>query len=528
MQGLPGGQRELLDAQSVTGQLLPAGGVFSFLAEHRLVLFPAGMFADLFPSGRGRPSIAADVVASVLVLQALHGLSDRQAAEAVTFDLRWKAACGLAVDGAAFHPTVLTYWRRRLAASEDPDRIFNAVKGVIAETGVLTGKTRRVLDSTVLDDAVATQDTVTQLVAAIRRVARTVPGADVIVAARTGTHDYTKPGKPDIAWDDAEARAALVHGLVGDALAVVAAVTAAGIEPIDEDSTAGRAVALLALIAGQDVEWISDPDDDSGSGGRWQIAWKVAEDRIISTVDPETRHAHKTRQRRQDGFKGHLICEPDTGIITGAKLTQASGEGSHDAEVGAQLLDADDSITGAAQILGDSAYGTGAMVAKLEASGHTNAVKPWPIRRNMPNGFTTDDFTVDHDARTVTCPAGHTVGFTAAKRTASFGELCVGCPLKVLCTNASQGRTIKIGVHDRLQRAHRARWATDPALRAEYRRHRPMVERSIAWMTRGARRLRYLGTAKNDAWWQLRAAAINLRKLTQLGLDTTTTGWALS
>ena len=443
------------------------------------------------------------------------------------FDLRWKAACGLAVDGAAFHPTVLTYWRRRLAASNDPNRIFDAVKDVIAKTGALTGKTRRALDSTVLDDAVATQDTVTQLVAAIRRVARTVPGADVIVAASTSAHDYTKAGKPDIAWDDVDARAALIHALVTDALAVLQALTAADVEPVDQDSTAGRAVALLALTAGQDVEWIPKPDDGNG-GGRWQIARKVVEDRVISAVDPETRHAHKTQHRRQDGFKGHLICEPDTGIITGAKLTKASGEGSHDASVGAELLDADDSITGAAQILGDSAYGTGDMVAKLEASGHTNAVKPWPVRRNMPGGFTTDDFAVDHDAHTVTCPAGHTVGFTPAKRAAKFGQLCTGCPLASLCTKASQGRIVKLGIHDRLQRAHRARWANDLPLRADYRRHRPMVERTIAWMTRGARRLRYLGVTKNNDWWQLRAAAINLRKITQLGLNTATTGWALT
>jgi len=528
MQGLSDGQRELLDAQSVTGHLLPVGSVFALLADHRQALFPAEMFADLFPSGRGRPSITADVVASVLVLQALHGLSDRQAAESVMFDLRWKAACGLAVDRAAFHPTVLTYWRRRLAASQDPNRIFNAVKSVIAKTGALTGKTRRALDSTVLDDAVATQDTITQLVAAIRRVARTVPGADVIVAARTSTHDYSKTGKPDIAWDDAQARAALIHGLVTDALAVLDAVPAPDAEPIEEDSTAGRAVALLALIAGQNVEWIPDVDDAGGGGGRWQIARKVAQDRVISTVDPETRHAHKTQHRRQEGFKGHLICEPDTGMITGAKLTQASGEGSHDAAVGAELLDADDSMTGTEQILGDSAYGTGDMLTKLEASDHTNAVKPWPIRRNVPDGFTTDDFTVDHDAGTVTCPAGNTVGFTAAKRAAVFGKLCTDCPLAALCINASQGRIVKLGIHDQLQWAHRKRWATDQPLRADYRRHRPMVERSIAWMTRGARRLRYVGVRKNDAWWQLRAAAINLRKLTQLGLTTTTTGWALT
>ena len=121
--------------ESIAGHLLVPGSVFAFLAQDRHRLFPAEMFADLFPSGRGRPSIPGEVVASVIVLQTLHGLSDREAADAVTFDLRWKAACGLAIDAAAFHPTTLTYWRRRLAASERPQRIFEAVREVIAQTG---------------------------------------------------------------------------------------------------------------------------------------------------------------------------------------------------------------------------------------------------------------------------------------------------------------------------------------------------------------------------------------------------------
>jgi len=224
-------QRELLDAESVAGHLLPAGSVFGFLAEHRGSLFADELFADLFTSTRGRPSVPADVVATVIVLQTLHGLSDRDAADAVTFDLRWKAACGLPVTAAAFHPTTLTYWRRRLKASERPNRIFDAVKTVIAETGVLAGRNRRALDSTILDDAVATQDTVTQLIAAIRRVRREVPGAAAVIADACTAHDYDDPGKPLIAWDDQTARAALVDALVHDALAVLAALEASDDSP---------------------------------------------------------------------------------------------------------------------------------------------------------------------------------------------------------------------------------------------------------------------------------------------------------
>ena len=182
VQGEAGKQWDLLDVSVVAGHLMPAGSVFAFLAEHRSRLFPDELFADLFPSGRGRPSIPGEVVASVIVLQALHGLTDREAAEAVTFDLRWKAACGYPIDAAGFHPTTLVYWRKRLAASDRPQRIFEVVREVITQTGALAGKQRRALDSTVLDDAVARQDTVTQLIAAIRRVARDVPDAKDLVA----------------------------------------------------------------------------------------------------------------------------------------------------------------------------------------------------------------------------------------------------------------------------------------------------------------------------------------------------------
>jgi transposase-like protein DUF772 len=261
------------------------------------------VFADLFPSGRGRPSIPADVVASVIVLQTLHGLSDAEAVEAVRFDLRWKAACGLAVTAPGFHPTVLTYWRRRLADSARPRRIFEVVERVVAETGVLTGKTRRALDSTVLDDAVATQDTVTQLIAAIRRVGRVVPGAAAVIAEHCSGHDYGDPGKPAIAWNDSEARARLVDALVSDAHRLL------GHLPDTElEAKAAEAVALLALVAGQDVE---PAEGSEGTDGRWRIARKVAPERVISTVDPETRRAQDAPappgrlQGAREGRAGH-------------------------------------------------------------------------------------------------------------------------------------------------------------------------------------------------------------------------------
>ena len=537
VQGHSDDQRELLDVESVAGHLLRPGSVFAFLVEHRRRLFAAELFTDLFPSRRGRPSVPAEVVATVLVLQGLHGLSDREAVEALTFDLRWKAACGLAITDTAFDPSTLTYWRRRLAASQRPNRIFEIVAAVVAETGAVAGKTRRALDSTILDDAVARQDTVTQLIAAIRRVAREVPAAEEIVAAlsaRPGGHDYSRPGKPEIAWDDPAARDELVSALVGDARAVLAEIEARHRDGDGDgdglDDQATQAVALLALVAGQDVEPAEGSD---GTDGRWRIARRTAPDRTISTVDPDSRHAHKTRERRQDGFKAHVVVEPDTGLITNTALTKAAGPDNSDATVGVALLGSDPSLEAAGgeadqplQVLADSAYATGDALAALTTAGHTAVVKPWPLRPAVPGGFTLDDFTHDATSNTVTCPNGITRPITGSGAV-SFGAHCRGCPLRERCTTAAAGRSLTLGPHHALQRAHRAR-ARSPEHLETYRRHRPMVERSIAWLTRGNRRVPHRGITKNNAWLHTRVAAINLRRLITLGLHHDHGRWALA
>src|SRR5829696_3954757 len=235
-----------LDAATWCRHLVPDRSMYAFLADHRHQLFPPELFADVVRHGGGHPSVPAEVVAAVMVLQALEGLSDREAVSALRRDIAWKVACGLRLDDEGFHPTVLVYWRNRIRTSPRPRRIFEAVRQVVEQTGVLTGRGRRVLDSTILADAVATQDTVTQLVAAIRRVRRLVPQAREV---ELGAHDYDRAGKPVCAWDDPQARQALVSGLVNDALVVLAAVADAKLG--DEQA---EAVALLALVAGQDVE----------------------------------------------------------------------------------------------------------------------------------------------------------------------------------------------------------------------------------------------------------------------------------
>ncbi len=230
--------------------------------------------------------------------------------------------------------------------------------------------------------------------------------------------------------------------------------------------------------------------------------------------------------RRADGLTAHVVVEPDTGLITATRLTPAAGPANSDATVGIALLADDDTMAGPVQVLADSAYGTGDALAALAAVGHLPVIKPWPLRPAVAGGFTVDDFAVDEATGTATCPHGITRPISRT-RTVTFGATCRDCPLRARCTASATGRSLTLHLHDRLQRTHRAR-AADPAFQADYRRHRPMVERSIAWLTCGARRVPYRGVARNDAWLHLRAAAIKLRRLLTLGLSGTDGHWALT
>jgi hypothetical protein len=423
--------------------------------------------------------------------------------------------------------------------------VFDAVAGVIAQTGILAGRRRRCVDSTVFDDAVAAQDTVTQLTAAVRKAARVVPGAGAVIAAAC-TLDYSQPGKPPIDWDDPAARERLVSDLVNDALAVLAELAGPG-SP-ERDPAAADALGLLALVAGQDVEPAEGSD---GTDGRWRIARKVAPDRVISTVDPEARHTRKSKSKRRDGFRGHVAAEPETGLVTDCEMTMAAGPGSADAENGVKMAARDRfagppgstgpggepdageprdtrSAQARLEVYGDSAYGSGEARAACRDAGHDTVIKPGPLRPAVPGGFTADDFTIDGDAGTVTCPAGVTRPISPA-RTVTFGAACAGCPLRERCTTARDGRSMTIHPHEELLRAARAQARTGDFKKAYPTRS--AIERIIAWTaTQNGRRvrLRYLGAAKNDAWLHTRCAAINLRTLLRHGLTRQDGTWALA
>ena len=252
-----------------------------------------------------------------------------------------------------------------------------------------------------------------------------------------------------------------------------------------------------------------------------------------------------------------MAAEPETGLVTECEMTMAAGEGSTDAENGVKMAgrdrftgtpggtgpgqepdapagttdsarpDADEPQDARLEVYGDSSYGSGEARAAYRDAGHDTVIKPGPLRQAVPGGFTADDFTIDEQAGTVTCPAGLTRPMTRT-RTVTFGAACAGCPLRERCTTARDGRSMTIHLHEDLLRAARAQARTDDFKNAYPTRS--VIERIIArTATQNGRRvrLRYLGAAKNDAWLHTRCAAINLRTLLRHGL-TRDGAWVLA
>jgi hypothetical protein len=475
------------------------------------------------------------------------------------FDARWKyAAGGLDFDYPGFVHTVLVDMRARLAASDNPNRIFDTVLEVAKAAGLVGRK--RVLDSTPIYDAVATMDTVALVRSAIRGVLNAVDAESRVElrAVLTRDDDYASAGKPACDWDDEVARLALVDALTRDGRALL-------------DLLAGQvlgtrlreAAALLATVLGQDIEQAQD--------GSFRIARRVAKDRVISTVDPETRHGHKSAARGFDGYKGHVGLDPDSEIITATTVTAGNlGDASAAEDLITDLLDdstedtavedtavedtavedtaAEDtaaegdctedvgdpgevSAADRASVYGDNAYGTGVFHDRLERAGIESKCK---TQQPVAKGglFAKDRFEVDLQRDTVRCPAGHTAPIRRSSNgagAASFWPYCTHCPLRQQCTTAPDGRTVSVGIHERRLADARAR-QRDPDWVTDYRATRPKVERKIAHLMRrrhGGRRARVRGTTKIAADFALLAAAVNLARLAVLAVASAPgSGWA--
>jgi Transposase DDE domain len=304
----------------------------------------------------------------------------------------------------------------------------------------------------------------------IRGVLRACPAelAELVRSALERDDDYAAAGRPVCDWDDAAAREQLVDALFRDGYRALGALRGLQLGPEVAQSSE-----LLATVIGQDIQETTD--------GRFVIAQGVAPDRVISVVDPQARHGHKSNARGFDGYKGHVAIDPDSEVITAAEVGAAN---AGDAGMAPTLLadlpaPADQGTPGAAPaaadqatattdrapvVYGDAAYGTGALLAELDHRGITTMTKV--AAPTAPAGhFTKQQFQIDLAQGTVTCPARLTVAIIPARQgggLARFGCACGVCPLAASCTTSPAGRTITTNPQEARLQTPEAGSATRP------------------------------------------------------------------
>jgi hypothetical protein len=367
---------------------------------------------------------------------------------------------------------------------------------------------RRVVDSTGIADSVVTQDTVTLIRSAARRCLARVgelnPATGAALRDRLVRSDYDEAGKPQIVWSSPVARAELVNDLFTDATTI--AEVCGGIA----DDELGAHVELLAVVAAQDLEVV-----DEGDEPQVRVRQGVAADRVISVVDPDARHGHRSRRDRYDGYKLHLSTDADSDLITAIEATTAT---THDAAVLGHLLEADPLAV--AEVIADTHYGSGSTRQSLADDGVELVAPAQPP--SSPKGlFSKDDFAVDLAAATVTCPAGQVVAIPTHRERRRIQirfptQVCAACPLRSRCTKRAKGRVVELHPHEQLLAHARAvRWT--PEFRDRYRQ-RARVERKIAQLKARQTKIPWRGLTKATAWARLRAGALNLDRIGRLGL----------
>ena len=500
MLGRDDAQVSLFDVANLSPRpLVPKDSVYDRIRQLGTRLIKDDDFAKCY-SGIGRPSVSPALLSRVMLLMYLEDASDRQAEENARYDLRWKHALGLPIDEAGFYHTSLCRFRLRLLNHNATHVLFDKILDLARELGILTEEqASRVVDSTPVLGAGAVQNTYTLIRKALLGVKKAVGSRlkgklDPLFEGK----DYSK--KAEIDWTDPRARKDHLNELVEESRKVLTVLEAEDLLECER-----QAVELLAQVTDQDVE--------VGEDGRVRIRRGVAKDRVISVTDPEMRHGRKSKNKRFDGYKLHVSEEPETELITAVTVSHA---GEHDSE---RLPDLVDDATDL--VIGDGAYGTGDMRAKMDQDGIRIVA---PQRASGGKGlFTKADFDMDVDKETCRCPAGIEASPVYRRKDGRLGGFrfprreCRACELKEQCTRSSHR---VVNLHEQERYLLQAReYQKTAEFRALYRK-RPRVERKIREVTyHGMRQGRYIGKKKLDLQAAMTAAMVNLKRIVRLALN---------
>ena len=491
--------------------LLPEGSIYALLSEHGDRIVRDEDFAECYSSSQGRPSIPPGLLAKVLLLAYRDGLSDERAMDAVRFDLRFKIALDLPVDHPGFHPTSLVRFRARLLLHGKERLVFERSLELAQELGLISGQTEQILDSTPMLGAAAVQDTATLVRSGVRKLIDAVAAADEKAAEALSSgleFDYSEPRrKPAGDWQNKTERMALLGEVAIDATRALG--TVAEDERLLADERVAGAARLLREIVGQEFEPGEDDEPPRSRGRRGR--------QIVSASDPEMRHGRTTAARPFTGYKIHAAADAQAPLITSVALSPGN---EHDGQHAAALVNHQPEGRRPRRVLGDTAYGN--IEAREELAERKVAVLA-PVHSTSPKEgvIAKEEFRIDLEEDTVTCPQGRTVPIYKPRpnrqrqsdtRIARFKD-CAPCPLLEGCAPTGT-RDIRISRREDLRQAALEE-LSDPAVRDHLKRIRPRIERLLSLLVhryRG-RKSRYLGARKSSLQAVWTAVLVNLHPI---------------
>jgi IS5 family transposase len=487
--------------------------LFRFLREHRAELFDhtfqeelASMYRD---TGAGEEPKPPAMMAMAMLLQGYVGASDAEAVELTLVDLRWQMVLDcLGAETPAFSQGAFQSFRERMIAHDMDRRLLERTADLARKTRGFDPKklpkTLRVaVDSSPLVGAGRVEDTINLLAHAARKLAICMAALlgwtvqEVCEAAGVTLLLESSIKKAlDVDWSTDEAHIEAIHRLVEQLDSLKAWMEKRMPEELSQ-SPLKEKVETLERLRSQDLE------PDPSHPGKMRIREGVAPDRQVSVEDPEMRHGRKSKTKRFDGYKRHIMTDLDEGIIVACAITPANQPEALAAPLLQEDLERQKLVI--EELFIDRGYIKSSLATQVLEDGGDVICRPWTVGNN--NGlFDKTKFKIEIDPRTITCPGGQTKPYRLGQVVEFEATICDGCPLRAQCTKASpgHGRTVTIAEDEDLQQELRRRMGTREG--REKLRRRTSVEHQLSHVSRRqGRRARYRGVRKN--LYDLRRAA---------------------
>jgi len=498
--------------------------MYGFLARQRGKLFRDEDFAEMYCPDNGRPSVAPSLLANALILQTYEQVSDEEAKARADYDLRWKVALGIEVEERPFAKSTLQLFRAQLVVNEKMRMIFQRSLEYAKQSGYLKKrKLREVMDTTKILGRGAVKDTYNLLADGIVQLIRELAAIEEIMPEKWGEaqgferyFSSSIKGEAEIDWDKKEEREGFLKEIVEDTdrLLKLADEAVALLGEEDEDrQKVLEAGSLLRQIIRQDVE--RTPEKISIKEG-------TAKDRIVSVHDLEMRHGHKSSSNRFEGHKAAIAVDAESQLITGVEVLAGNAP---DNEGALELTKASEENTGheVEETIGDCAYGDGGTRQKYADADRKLIAKV--ARRGRRNQISKDEFVIDLEAMSCTCPNGQMTkklvrlgsylnakGEKIKRQAFAFDKTqCKICPLNSECIKSKkrQYRIVSLHPQEKLLQEARAFQQSDDF--KEYNRLRQTVEHRLARLVQlGIRQARYFGRRKTLFQLLMAATVANL------------------